>query len=127
MLGLGKFHPTQIVSIKKHEAFKGDPPKYFLVEVQRSRTIIDQAASGFEWDGPPTCPECCMGNLIKRWKRIVIKEDTWSGENIFIPRGKNAFIVNERFREFALAYKITNCCLIQAEEYAYDFYPLENG
>jgi len=124
LIGLEGFDPVEVVRIKRHKRFKGDPLQYYRVSVVRSKAIIDQKASGFEWEEEPTCQECRSGNIIKRWKRIVLEPNTWSGENIFIARGlSGTYITDERFKEFSEEFKIINCNLIPAEEYARDFYP----
>ena len=127
LAGLDGFHPVEIVKVKRHKRFQDDPPEYFLVNVCRSKVTIDQEASGFEWETPPTCPVCRQGRIIKRWKQIVLESDTWSRENVFLPRGlAGIFMADQRFKEFVEQFRITNCYLISAEEYTNDFYPCKN-
>ncbi|MBI4719476.1 MAG: hypothetical protein HY763_16900 [Planctomycetes bacterium] len=59
---------------------------------------------------------------MRRWKRIVLEPETWSGEDIFIARGCSAIITSERFRDFVERHKLLNIVLVPAEEYDYDFY-----
>ncbi len=126
LTGLDGFHPVEIVKVKRHERFQGDPPNYYLAEICRSEATIDQTASGFEWEKPPTCDLCKEGS-IKRWKKHLIVSNTWKGENIFRPRGLSGSIMtDQRFKEFVEQFRITNCYLISAEEYSYDFYPCKN-
>lgn len=127
LTGLQDFSPVDIVKIKRHKEFKGDPPKYYLVGVVFSNALIDQDASGFEWEEKPKCKVCYSGRILKRWKSIVLKPDTWSGENIFKPRGMGGtFMVDERLKDFCEQFNITNTYFIPAEEYGHDFYPWEN-
>lgn len=45
------------------------------------------------------------------------------GHDIFKPLGLTDIVVTERFKEFAEAHQVSNCLLIPAEEYSFDFYP----
>jgi hypothetical protein len=47
------------------------------------------------------------------------------GEDLFQPRGLNQTMTSERYREFHLTNKINNGLLIEASQYAHDFYPWE--
>lgn len=124
--GLQRFYPVSIKKVIRHKRFKGNPPAYFLVEVSASSATIDEAASGCEWEGSPTCPVCERGKLIKRWKKHVLIPGTWQGENIFRPKGLSGSIMtDQRFADFAREFNILNCHLIPADQYAHDFYPWE--
>ncbi len=127
LTGLDGFAPVSIEKVIKHVRFEAFPPEYYLTSVVQSEAVIDQIQSGFEWESgeEPKCDHCRLGG-IKRWKRIVLEPNTWSGENIFRPRGLSGTImVDQRVKEFVDQFKITNCCLIPAEEYAHDLYPWE--
>ncbi len=124
---LDSFAPVSVKKIITHIRFEASPPEYYLTSVVQSEAAIDQIRSGFEWEPgeEPTCGLCRLGS-IKRWKRIVLEPNTWSGEDVFRPRGLSGTImVDQRFKEFVDQFKITNCCLIPADEYAHDFYPWE--
>jgi hypothetical protein len=91
--------------------------------VSRGRTAIDLAASGFEWLEPPTCPEC-RSAIIVRWQRVVIEEETWTGDDIFIARGlPGTYVVSERFKGVCDEHHIKNAVFVPAESYGHDFYP----
>lgn len=124
--GLDGFARVSVKKIIQHVRFEASSPEYYLTAIVQSEAVIDQTQSGFEWEAPPTCPVCQEGSIIKRWRKIILEPGTWSGENIFRPRGlSGAIMVDQRFKEFVDQFKITNCCLIPAEEYAHDFYPWE--
>jgi hypothetical protein len=126
LAGLGEFDPVEVVKIKRHRKRLGDPPPYFLTRLPRSRTAIDLAASEFEWESPPTCDVCRLGQIVKRWKRVIIDQSTWTGEDIFFARGLSGSIfVSARFKEFIGLNGIANAHLLPAESYAHDFYPWE--
>lgn len=127
LTGLSGFDPVKIVKVKRHKRFQGDPPAYFHVRVGRTEAAIDLERSGFVWGEPDkVCPVCRGGGDLWRWKRIVIEEGTWTGEDIFIPRGLSVFVASERFRRFCEWEQITNAVLVPAEEYWYDFRPERN-
>jgi hypothetical protein len=127
LVGLGGFEPVEVVKVRSRKKGFGGAPPYLRATIARSRTAVDQIASGFEWDGPPTCPECLLGYIQKRWKRVVIDQSTWTGEDVFFARGSSSDVmVSERFREFCDRNEISNCVLVPAEFYAYDFYPWEH-
>jgi hypothetical protein len=70
-------------------------------------------------------PEAILEEDLKRWNRIIIDPKTWTGEDIFEPRGLSDFIASDRFKEVCKANDVKNAYFIPAEEYAYDFYPDE--
>jgi hypothetical protein len=125
--GLESFEPIQIIKVvHRRGKCKQSLPAYWKASVVLSETVIDQQASGFEWDGGPICSACRQGHLIKRWKRLIIDSQTWTGEDIFFARGLSGTIfTSARFKELCEANDITGILLIPAEEYGYDFYPWE--
>ncbi|HEX3659491.1 MAG TPA: hypothetical protein VHV55_27130 [Pirellulales bacterium] len=126
LVGLSGFEAVEVVKITCHRKPIKDQPAYFRAAVHRSRTKINLAASEFEWQTPPTCPVCCLGDVVERWKRIVIDESTWSGEDVFIARGlPGTIIASERFREFCERNHMKNVAFVPAEDYGHDYYPCE--
>jgi hypothetical protein len=123
LTGLAGLESVQVIKIKSRRRKRPDPPAYHRAVVSRGRTAIDLAASGFEWLEPPTCMECHSA-IIVRWQRIVIEDATWSGDDIFIPRGlPGAFIVSERFKHVCESNNVKNAIFLPAESYGRDFYP----
>jgi hypothetical protein len=123
LTGLPAFDMVEVVKVKSRRRKRPDPPAYFRVAVPYSRTAVDLAASEFEWLEPPTCPECHTANII-RWKRLIIEESTWTGDDIFRPRGMpGEFLVSERFKDTCETHQITNAVFHPAETYGHDFYP----
>jgi hypothetical protein len=121
--GISEFAPVEIVKISHRK--KSHPPAYFCINVNYSSAAIDWKASGFEYDNLPTCNVCRSGG-IKRIKRVIIENGTWSGEDIFIARGlPGTFIVSEGFYEMCKLFEIKNAPCIPVEQYSFDFYPWE--
>ncbi|GIK54323.1 MAG: hypothetical protein BroJett014_32960 [Planctomycetota bacterium] len=124
--GLSGFDPVEVVKIKRHKKFKGDPPPYFHVQVAYSQARIDIKASGMEWgEGLVPCPECHATRNVKRWQRLLIEPGTWSGEDVFIARGLNREMCSPAFKEFCDTNDLIGVVFLPSEHYAYDHYPYE--
>jgi hypothetical protein len=132
LLGLSGFERVEIVKTKNYgRRKKGLKPAgdYYVVRIATSRAAIDDVASGLirEGEGLP-CEECRYRGIIKRARSIVLEEGTWSGEDIFYPRGLTGEIItSERYRDFHMSNKINNGLLVPADEYGFDSYPWEKG
>ena len=132
LCGLGGFDKVEVVKTKNCGRKKrGLKPagNYHVVKMARSRAAIDDAASGLIREGEGrACEECRARGIIKRARRVVLEEETWSGEDVFYARGlSGTIIVSERYRDFHIANRINNGLLIQANEYGFDSYPWEKG
>jgi hypothetical protein len=131
LAGLSGFEPVEIVvAPDRCKQRRGRLPQYVKVELARSNAAIDQEVSGFGWSPPsPVFCNACRsplgGEMIKRWARLVLEPNTWSGEDVFIPRGVNQVIVTQRFKKLCEASAVKNAFFIRADQYAYDFYPWE--
>jgi len=128
LVGLYGFDPVKVAKVKRFGKVKGEAPSYFRVAIVRSGTAVDQNASGFEWDGVPTCSVCRQGQFLKRWRRIIIDTQTWTGEDIFYARGlPGTIIASERFKDVCESSGVRNAVFIPAEESAYDACPCETS
>lgn len=127
LVGLSGFQPVEVVSERRRGPIvKASRPAYFRAVVCRSVTTIDQAASGIEWAEAPTCQTCLIGEVMKRWKRVVVDQTTWSEEDIFFPRGKPGEIVaSSRFAKWCSHHQFRNVVLIPSKHASHDFYPAE--
>ncbi len=129
LTGLTGFVAVDVVRVKNHRRLTTDPPQYLKADVVRSQAAIDIEASGYEWaeKEPTICPVCRLSirDTVKRWQRIVIEPGTWTGEDIFIPRG-GEIITSNRFKAVCEAHEVTNVVFIAAENFSHDFYPWEN-
>ncbi|HPI78431.1 MAG TPA: hypothetical protein PLK80_17005 [bacterium] len=128
--GLDSFHPVEIARVvKRGKRFKKDVPTYYYAPVARTTAAVDILKSEIERGNiNDICPDCLYDEkgLTKRWKRVVLKEGTWKGEEIFEPKGLRVIIVTASFKLFCEENDILNAVFIPAEEYAHDFYPWEN-
>lgn len=127
--GLLCFEPVQVVKVV-HRRGKptNPPPKYYKAEVIRSQTTIDQDASGFVWaDKKNICSECLFDTL-KRYRCLIVNEESWSGEDVFYPRGGMGPLVSERFREVFVENGMMGAVFIPSDspEAGYDSFPWES-
>ena len=125
LVGLSNFKPVEVVKVTWHRKLVAEPPPYFKATVVLSQAVVDDVASGVEQEEPPTCPVCRKGGLVKCWRAIIIKPETWAGEDIFRPRWCGAFLATTKFKEFCEGNEIRNAVFIPADEYSHDFYPWE--
>jgi hypothetical protein len=128
--GLPAFEPVTIVKVVHRRAKPaGQLPGYIKAPVIRSTTTIDQKASGYIWeDESQVCQECLYGTL-KRYRRLIVKADTWSGEDVFFPRGGHGPIVSERFKSVFFQNDLRGAVFIpcESDEAGYDSFPRETN
>lgn len=127
--GFTRFDPVVIAKTKRRRpSICGSPPEFWLATVARSRAMLDDSASGLEREDGAVCPECGPAGLIKRVHRVVLKSDTWSGEDVFFARGlPGTILVSERFKALCETAGLANCSLVDAERYGFDHYPQERA
>lgn len=121
--GLSGFDPVVIRRVIRRGKVKGEIPKYYRVEVCRSRAAVDWHQSGAVWDVFPTCDECRVnGRGLRRSERIVLEAGSWSGEDVFMPRGAT-YLVTARFRDVCLSHDINHVTFVPIEQYWQDIFP----
>jgi len=125
--GLSQFESVSIASHKNYGAKPGTTPKYSRASPRKNATQIDVKASDVEWEKgrEPTC-NVCLGGIIRRWRRIIVDESTWNGDDIFYAYGiPGVLIVSKRFVEWSRPYGFRNLIFEPAIESGHDFYPWE--
>jgi len=132
LVGLSGFDRVEVVRTRSYGRKKRIKPAgdYYVVRIARGRGAIDQRASELVREGGPICEECReggIGGIVKRVKRIVLEENTWSGEDIFYPRGLSIIMTSERYRDFHMQNKINNGLLVEAPQFSFDYYPWETA
>jgi hypothetical protein len=101
------------------------PPSYHCCRVSRSRAAVDDKGSELEREEPWTCKECRLSTIL-RAKRVLFEPDSWSGEDVFVARGLPGFVlVSEAFERLCRSNQISNCLLVPAQEFSFDFVPWE--
>jgi hypothetical protein len=128
--GLMSFEPVEIINVVHRRGKPKTPlPLYYKATVVRSPTTIDQAASGYVWeDDSRISPECLMDTL-KRYRCLIVKAETWNGDDVFFPRGGNGLMMSERFRTVFMENNLRGAAFIPSEspEAGYDSFPWEAG
>jgi hypothetical protein len=122
IVGFERFENVKIRHVKKYRTFSIQPPVYELASICFSETSVDLVASGAIYEEPPTC-EYCRAGIIMSIKRLILEANTWTGEDIFRPRGLTGdIVVTERFKKICDDRGFTNCHFIPCEEYSFNFY-----
>lgn len=130
LVGLGGFKPVRIIYSVRGQHSRELAPRYMKADIARSEATIDSELSGFEYS--PASPAFCRicrsrlgGEVLKRWARLILEPNTWSGEDVFIPKGVNQVMVTPRFKKMCETNAVKNAFFTRADQYAYDFYPWE--
>lgn len=123
LTGLEGFHPVDVQRVKCMRKRPRKPltvPRYFVVWPCYSRAAVDLVLNRVRFSKPPTCPEC-RSTGIDAVNGFVIEPNTWSGEDVFRPRGMQGDVVfSERFKEFVERHRLTNMLLTPTEQFVWD-------
>lgn len=124
LTGITIFHPpAEIVRVGKRKTgdLPSSRPQYHLIEIMWNGANQDDIASALVRERPVKCSYCRVGGFPRRQEGVVIDEESWTGVDIFTPRGAPARVmVSERFKQIAEVHELTNMWLILSEKYAYD-------
>lgn len=121
LVGITRFDPIAVVKVDKRSIARGEPPTYWMASIQRSRTLVDEGASGVIRDDTPVCEYCLIGGVIQRASGIVLRSSTWGGEDVFFARGLPGIVfASDRFKRLCEANDLANCSLVAAEEFSFD-------
>jgi hypothetical protein len=123
LVGLSAFERVEVVKTRSYGKKKGIKPSsdYYYVAIARSRAAVDDEASELFRPKGRYCEECGGGDP-ERAKRIVLQENTWSGEDIFYARDlPGRIMTSERYRDFHIENEINNGILIEASQYSFDW------
>jgi hypothetical protein len=112
LTGLSEFLATEILTHANHGGIVDDPPAYFRTIPRIGSARIDLSASGVEWkeDERPTC-DCCLGNggALKGWRRVILDECSWNGDDIFYAYGlPGVLVASSRFVDWAETNQFRN-------------------
>jgi hypothetical protein len=126
LTGITKFHPpAEIVRVgKKHVSQLKNIqfPKYYAIEVMWNGADMDDQASGLvlKEASQPLCSFCRLGSRSKL-ERIVIRAGSWTGADVFTPRGGPVeHMVSRRFRDAVLRHELKNVWFVPADKWAFD-------
>ena len=125
--GLTAFEKAEVVSHRRFANATERPPDYFLARPKRGGARIDVTASEVEWtDGRgPRCACCLSGDgAIKRWRRVIVDEGSWEGDDVFYAYGlPGQLLVSARFADWSASQGWKNFCVTPAAESSHDFCP----
>jgi hypothetical protein len=123
LTGLEGFHPVEVLRVRRKGKGARKPltvPRYQVVWPCYGRGAVDLVLNRVRTVETPTCLECRTGG-INAINGFVLEPGTWSGEDIFRPRGiQGRIIVSERFKDFAERHHLTNVVLTPTESYVWD-------
>jgi hypothetical protein len=98
----------------------GGSSEYFLAFPACTYTHLDEAASGAVVEKVVGCNKCRV-LATRKVDRIVIKEETWEGQDVFLFGGIGGVIlVTQRFVDFVHDNGFTNFQFIDQDDYHFD-------
>jgi hypothetical protein len=126
LTGLVNGTPAHIQKVVTHQRTKARPIAYNCFQIVRSRAAVDEVASRLIREEPWRCEECRIGGVVERAERVILEPNSWSGEDIFTPRGlPGTILVSEKFARFCHKHEFRTCNLIPAEQFHFDLYRFE--
>jgi hypothetical protein len=122
LTGISIFHPAaKIVSMGRTRDMPSRIPTYHPIEILWNGANQDDTASGVTFGSPVHCSYCRAGGLPRRQSKLAIDERSWTGADIFTPRGAPVpIMVSEHFKQVFEAYDLRNAWFVPADRYAYD-------
>jgi len=131
LTGLNGFHPVEILRVRRRhrKTQQGAPPRYLAVTAAYGKPALDLGRSRLHTSAPVTCG-WCRETGVDAIDGLALEEGTWSGEDVFRPRGLSGIIlVSERFMRFAQRHACSHFSFIPIDKYVWDplghFYPWE--
>jgi len=118
--GLARFDSLEALTIRPAR-FVRRASEYFHVEVNSIVASIDEARSIIDRTEPPNCNRCRSGGGIRSIRGFAIAQETWTGEDIFYPRGlPGIMVVTERVEQLAKDYSLKNVPLVPVSDFVQD-------
>lgn len=113
--GLSGFDPVEVVRVRKRRPVKGVAPAYFLVRPRRNGAVVDEVASELERAGRPTCPHCGGGDEVFRYRRLILRDGSWGGDDVFAPNIGRVIMVTEQFKLLCEQAQLRNLVFAPAD------------
>lgn len=97
-------------------------PVYHLTKIVWNGANLDDKASNIVRYPPRyQCSYCRGVGGPKKYDKVVFEKGSWTGADIFVPRGlEGVIVVSQKFKNVAQSRVFTNTLFIPAEKYAYD-------
>jgi len=119
--GINRCHRVEVTSIDG-PAIIGNSPQMFLGEIGRWSAEIDRAASVLRTSESVSCRDCGYAGLVEGWNGICIREESWNGDDLFIPKGvPGTIVVSARVRELCIEQGLAVSGLLPAETFSVQF------
>lgn len=94
---------------------------FFYAIPKATCVLIDESASGIVIDKLSGC-ECCRVMSLHKIERLVIREETWNGEDVFCCGSLfSEIIVTEKFVRFVEMNSLMNFRFIDADSFSFDY------
>jgi hypothetical protein len=131
LTGLSGFHPVEISRVrrKRRGPKPGPPPRYLLAIPTYGPAAVDLERSRLNRHRPRACTWCREAG-VDAIDGLALEEGTWTGEDVFRPRGLwGDIFVSERFMRFAQGHATTNMAFVPIDKFVWDplghFHPRE--
>lgn len=117
LTGFNDVEEVEISSTLRAEA--APPGRYFYVEVIQQGADLDAERSEVERTAAPEC-DSCLSDGIASIRGFAIDSSTWSGADIFVPRGlPGVVVVSEAFRRVAEEHGFSNIELVRTDRFTW--------
>lgn len=117
LTGLDDVEEVQVSSTLRAEP--AQPRRYFYGEATRQGADIDPGRSDIERTSLQACGDC-LGDGIASIRGFAIDRATWSGADIFVPRGlPGVVVVSDAFRRVAETNEFSNIELVPTERFTW--------
>lgn len=117
LTGLNNVEEVEIASTLRGEL--AEPGRYFYSEITQQGADLDSARSDVERTAEPGCDDC-LSDGIASIRGFAIDSATWSGTDIFAPRGlPGVVVVSEAFRCIAEEHGFSNIELVETDRFTW--------
>lgn len=100
---------------------KGSAANYYMAFPKATRTLLDESASRVVINNLRGCEKCRIMSLVKL-ERVVIREETWPGCDIFMMGNLfSEIVLTQRFVDFVTANSFTNFQFIDEDDFQIDY------
>jgi hypothetical protein len=99
----------------------GSDLEYYMAFPECTLTLLDEEGSGVVVEDVRGCEKCRV-IAIKKIERIVIREETWEGQDVFMcGHLSSAILVTQRFVDFVAEHQFTNFHFVHQSEFHFDY------
>ena len=124
--GIDRVLPINVCRMGTTEKAKSlTPPKIFGIYLRHTLTQVKFSDMGIKWVRYPEPDYCRLcgpggggrGGVMKSWEKIVVDNDTWSGDDIFFAINfPGVILLSEKSVTIFLKHNLTNISITPCEE-----------